>query len=81
MTYASLARGDDAVATTTLSPEQAWVQAAKAVGEQVSTDDVSVAGQEDGWTELDVDGFEETQSVRESAFPIPGPRRAPLSRR
>ena len=74
VTYASssLARNDSVANDYTLSPEQAWVQAANSVGEQVSTDDVTVAGSEDGWTELDVDGFDETQSVREAAFPVPG---------
>ena len=48
------------------------MQAANAVGEQVSAGDVSVSGEEDGWTELDVDGFDEPQSVRQAAFPVPG---------
>ena len=74
ITYASssLARNDSVTNDYSLSPEQAWVQAANAVGEQVSADDVSVSGQEDGWTELDVDGFDEPQSVRQAAFPVPG---------
>ena len=74
VTYASssLARNDSVTNDYSLSPEQAWVRAANAVGEQVTADDVSVAGQEDGWTELDVDGFDEPQSVREAAFPMPG---------
>jgi extracellular elastinolytic metalloproteinase len=70
----SLAASDAVATDAALSPEQAWVQAAKSVGETgVSTSDVTVTGtSESGWTELKVDGFEDTQSVRESAFPIPG---------
>jgi hypothetical protein len=74
ITYASssLARNRASTNDFTLSPEQAWVQAANAVGQNVSTADVSVAGQKNGWTELNVDGFDDTQAVRKAAFPVPG---------
>jgi extracellular elastinolytic metalloproteinase len=74
ITYASssLARNEGLASGYSLSPEQAWVQAAKAVGQDVSASDVTVAGHEDGWTELNVAGFDDTQSVRKSAFPVPG---------
>jgi len=74
ITYASSTLTGEQSATNdyALSPEQAWVEAAKAVGEPVSGSDVSVAGSNDGWTELSVDGFKDTQAVRAAVFPIPG---------
>ena len=54
-----------------LTQVEAWVTAARAVGEDVSAADVSVAGRENGWTMLDVEGFDEPQSVRAAAFPTP----------
>ena len=65
--------GDTTLAgTAELSPVEAWVESAQKVGESVSTGDVSVAGREKGWTLLDVEGFEQPQSVRAAAFPTPG---------
>jgi extracellular elastinolytic metalloproteinase len=74
ITYASSSlTGSDEVATdASISSVEAWVQAARAVGENVSTSDVTVVGENDGWTQLEVNGFDELQSVRETAFPIPG---------
>ncbi|MGH3022205.1 MAG: M36 family metallopeptidase [Gaiellaceae bacterium] len=54
-----------------LTEIEAWVTAARAVGEDVSAADVSVTGRENGWTFLEVDGFAEAQSVRATAFPTP----------
>jgi len=74
VTYASstLSRDATVAGDYALSPEQAWVEAANAVGAQVSSADVQVAGRKAGWTELRVDGFKEKQSVRKAAFPVPG---------
>ena len=74
ITYASstLARNAEVAGDYALSPEQAWVQAANAVGEQVSSTDVKVKGRKEGWTELKVDGFRDRQAVRKAAFPVPG---------
>jgi extracellular elastinolytic metalloproteinase len=64
--------GDTTVAgTAELSAVEAWVEAAQRVGEDVSTDDVRVAGRDNGWTRLDVEGFSKEQSVRAAAFPTP----------
>ena len=71
--------GDTTLAgTSELSSVEAWVASAQKVGEEVSTDDVRVAGREKGWTILDVEGFDQPQSVRAAAFPTPkgGPVRA-----
>jgi hypothetical protein len=68
----SLTGGDAVESSYQLSPEQAWVTAANAVGQNVSTSDVTVAGHEDGWTDLVVTGLDDTQSVRKTAFPVPG---------
>src|SRR5262245_17366624 len=74
ITYASSTLTGEQGATddASLTPEQAWVKAANAVGEPVSTSDVSVAGSQNGWTELSVDGLAPTQAVRQAAFPTPG---------
>jgi extracellular elastinolytic metalloproteinase len=64
--------GDTTVAgTAELTPVEAWVEAADRVGEDVSTGDVRVAGKKNGWTLLDVQGFEQRQSVRAAAFARP----------
>ena len=64
--------GDTALAgTAELSPVEAWVEAAEHVGHDVSRGDVSVAGKANGWTLLEVEGFDEKQSVRAAAFPRP----------
>src|SRR5918996_6505388 len=71
--------GDTTLAgTAELSPVEAWVESAQKVGESVSTGEVSVSGREKGWTLLDVEGFDQPQSVRAAAFPTPtsGPLRA-----
>jgi extracellular elastinolytic metalloproteinase len=74
VTYASstLARSDGLSGSYSLSPIDAWVQSARAVGKDVSPADVTVAGTQNGWTELTVTGFDQTQAVRASAFPVPG---------
>ncbi|MGH8984851.1 MAG: M36 family metallopeptidase [Acidimicrobiia bacterium] len=71
--YASSRITPDSVLTGSaeLSAVEAWVAAANEVGENVSSEDVDVAGRENGWTMLDVEGFEEPQSVRAAAFPTP----------
>jgi hypothetical protein len=64
---------DDGVANDyDLSAVDAWLQAAKAVGLDVSAADVSVTGTKKGWTRLHVDGIADTQAVRKAAFPKPG---------
>jgi extracellular elastinolytic metalloproteinase len=74
VTYASstLARDASVTGDDALSPEQAWVEAANAVGSNVSSTEVQVTGRKAGWTELKVDGFQDKQAVRKSAFPAPG---------
>ena len=74
VTYASstLSRDASVAGDYALSPEQAWVEAANAVGSNVSPADVRVSGRKAGWTELKVDGFHEKQAVRKTAFPVPG---------
>jgi extracellular elastinolytic metalloproteinase len=52
-----------------LSAREAWVEAADAVGEDVSQDEVATAGTRAGWTRLRVDGFDQPQFVRGVAFP------------
>jgi hypothetical protein len=74
VTYASSSlTGSDTIATeATLSSTAAWVQAARALGNNVTESDVTVVGENDGWIQLEVAGFDEVQTVRETAFPIPG---------
>ena len=62
--------GDETLATSAaLSPAEAWVAAAKAVGEDVSVVNVAAGEQRAGWTLLDVAGLTGTQLVRAVAFP------------
>ncbi|HET9242264.1 MAG TPA: M36 family metallopeptidase [Gaiella sp.] len=64
--------GDTAVeGSAELSATEAWASAAEAVGEDVGASEISVIGRQRGWTMLDVEGFEDPQSVRASAFPTP----------
>jgi extracellular elastinolytic metalloproteinase len=69
---ASSLTGDEVVTgSVELSGAEAWVDAAAAVGEDVSVVEVRPRGTEAGWTRLQVTGFEEPQYVRRVAFPTP----------
>ncbi|HSK15589.1 MAG TPA: M36 family metallopeptidase [Gaiellaceae bacterium] len=64
-----LAGDTELTGTAELTAREAWVAAAEAVGEDAALADVSVEGRESGWTRLEVEGFDEPQSVRAAAFP------------
>lgn len=66
--------GDQAAPpAATLSPLQAWLNAAANVGRSVPAANVlKVSGVTDGWHLLQVTGFSETQRARLVAFPTPG---------
>ncbi|MFL6014080.1 MAG: M36 family metallopeptidase [Gaiellaceae bacterium] len=55
--------------TAKLSAEEAWVQAANSVGEQVSVPEVLAAKTTRGWRNLSVAGMADLQRVKPVAFP------------
>src|SRR4051794_17198 len=69
--YASsgLTRDSSLEGRAKLSAEEAWVQAANSVGEQVSVPEILQAKSARGWRNLAVSGMKELQAVKPVAFP------------
>jgi extracellular elastinolytic metalloproteinase len=59
-----------------ISPAQAFASAARSAGVDTEARDVDVVSREDGWTELEVAGFDDRQHLRLAAVPTyTGPAR------
>jgi len=65
----SLTRGSALDGRAKLSAEEAWVQAALSVGEQVSVPEILQAKSARGWRNLAVSGMTELQRAKPVAFP------------
>ena len=67
----SLVANDEIANTAGLSGTEAFTEAADALDLGVDAGDVETAGRTNGWTELEVEGLEDTQLVRRVAFGTP----------
>ena len=67
----SLAGAESVTNEAELSAAEAFAKAADAAGADVAAGDVDATGTAQGWTELSVEGLEDTQLVRRVAFPDP----------